>query len=222
MIITCPSCKRKYRIDEDRIKPPYQKMRCSVCGNVFTYEQPVAVDEGLPEFTVVPDVGPAARKKRKGAPLAVAVAALLVVLAGLAYLYWSNYLGASDKWLALKNIEGQETEVVGGKVFLVRGVIQNNSTKTRKYAILKAKLFDESGKVIGEHFALAGLPLSSADIRGLTPSEIDRKVAEFRLSALSAFVVVKGKAIPFSIVFPANYTSKPKQFSVEVMEAPLL
>jgi predicted Zn finger-like uncharacterized protein len=222
MIITCPSCKRKYRIDERLLKPPYQKMRCSLCGHIFTYEQPVPEDDALPEMPAARRTRPAAGKKRKGGPLFVGIAALLVILAGLAYLYWANYMGASDKWLSLRNVEGQETVIANGKVFLIKGVIYNGSTKTRKYAILKARLFDESGKVIGEHFALAGLALSSDEARNMSGPEIEKKVADFRLSSLSAFVLYKNKAIPFSIVFPGTYTSKPKEFTVEIVEAPLL
>ena len=222
MVITCPACKRKYRIDERRLKPPYQKMRCSLCGHVFTYEQPVPEDEVLPGMTPPRKARPAAGKKRKAGPLFAGIAALLVILAGLAYLYWANYMGASDKWLSLRNVEGQETVIADGKVFLIKGVIYNGSTKTRKYAILKARLFDEGGKVIGERFALAGLALTPDEVRNMSAPEIDKKVADFRLSSLSAFVLYKSKAIPFSVVFPGTYTSKPKEFTVEIMEAPLL
>jgi hypothetical protein len=52
--------------------------------------------------------------------------------------------------------------------------------------------------------------------------EIEKKVADFRLSNLSAFVLRKGGELPFSIVFPNTYTGTPKQFTVEVIESPLL
>ena len=88
--------------------------------------------------------------------------------------------------------------------------------------ILKAKLFDEHGTVIGEHFALAGLPLSAEEVRTMREGEIDKKVADFRLSSLSAFVLRKGGQLPFSIVLPDTYAGTPKEFTVEVMESPLL
>jgi hypothetical protein len=87
--------------------------------------------------------------------------------------------------------------------------------------ILKAKLFDEHGTVIGEHFALAGLPLSVEEAREMHGVEIEKKVADFRLSNLPAFVLRKGGELPFSIVFPGTYTGTPKQFTVEVVESPL-
>ena len=92
----------------------------------------------------------------------------------------------------IRNTEGQETVIKDGKIFLVKGLIANGSTKPRKYVILKAKLFDEHGTVIGEHFALAGLPLSVEEVREMRGAEIEKKVADFRLSNLSAFVLRKG------------------------------
>ncbi len=98
----------------------------------------------------------------------------------------------------------------------------NGSTKPRKYVILKARLFDEHGTVIGEHLALAGLPLSVDEVREMRSGEIEKKVADFRLSDVAAFVLHKGGQLPFSIVFPDTYTGTPKEFTVEVIESPLL
>ncbi len=228
MIITCPSCGRKYSLEDRLIKAPVQKMRCSLCGHVFVYEQGAAQEEEKDRETLTSRVeseytGATVRKKRRlGLATVVVTVALLFIAAASAYFYWVNTIGAADKWLRIQNTEGRETAIKDGKIFLIKGLIVNGSTKARKYVILKGKLFDEHGTVIGEHFALAGLPLSVEEVRGMRAAEIDKKVADFRQSNLSAFVLRKGGQLPFSVVFPNTYTGTPKEFTVEVMESPLL
>jgi predicted Zn finger-like uncharacterized protein len=226
MIIKCPSCGRKYTLEDSLIKAPFQKMRCSLCGHVFVHEQGAAREDGKDRETLTSReeyAGVTARKKRRLGLVTVVIAvALLFIAAASAYFYWVNTIGATDKWLRIRNTEGRETAIQDGKIFLIKGLIVNGSTKARKYVILKAKLFDEHGTAIGEHFALAGLPLSVEEVRTMRGGEIEKKVADFRISSLSAFVLRKGGQLPFSIVFPDTYTGSPKEFTVEVMESPLL
>ncbi len=35
MVIECENCKRKFRLDDSRIKPPGSSVRCSKCGHIF-------------------------------------------------------------------------------------------------------------------------------------------------------------------------------------------
>jgi predicted Zn finger-like uncharacterized protein len=225
MIITCPSCSRKYRLEDRLIKARFQKVRCSHCGHIFVYEHGTAQEDLEDQETLTNRDEHAeitVRKKRHlGLIISIVAIALLFIAAASAYFYWINTIGAADKWLRIRNTEGQETVTKDGKIFLIKGLIANGSTKPRKYVILKAKLFDEHGTVIGEHFALAGLPLSVEEAREMHGVEIEKKVADFRLSNLPAFVLRKGGELPFSIVFPGTYTGTPKQFTVEVVESPL-
>ena len=225
MIITCPSCGRTYRLEDRLVRTRFQKVRCSQCGHVFVYEHEAAQEDRKDEEILTDRAeytGTKVRKKRRPSLVTFVVAiALLFIAAASAYFYWMNTIGASDKWLRIRNAQGEETVIRDGKIFLIRGLIANGSTKPRKYVILKAKLFDEHGTVIGEHFALAGLPLSVGEAREMRGGEIEKKVADFRLSSLSAFVLRKGGQLPFSIVCPDTYTGTPKEFTVEVMESPL-
>jgi len=41
MIVACPSCKAKFRIDEGRIKPPGVRLRCARCQNLFAVRKRV-------------------------------------------------------------------------------------------------------------------------------------------------------------------------------------
>jgi predicted Zn finger-like uncharacterized protein len=226
MIITCPSCSRKYRLEDRLVKARFQKVRCSLCGHVFVYEHRAGQEDREDPETPTSRVEHheiTVRKKRGLRIVTFVLAiALLFIAAASAYFYWANSIGAANKWLRIRNTEGQEAVIKDGKIFLIKGLIANGSTKPRKYVILKAKLFDEHGTVIGEHFALAGLPLSAGEVREMGGPEIEKKVADFRLSNLSAFVLRKDGELPFSIVFPDTYTGTPKEFTVEIIESPLL
>jgi predicted Zn finger-like uncharacterized protein len=54
MIIQCERCRRKFRIDDSRIQPPGNRVRCSKCGNVFFVEKK---QEPPPEFKPEPSLG---------------------------------------------------------------------------------------------------------------------------------------------------------------------
>jgi len=47
MIVTCESCKTKYRLDTARLKGLESKVRCSRCGHVFTVSQEGEEDDAL-------------------------------------------------------------------------------------------------------------------------------------------------------------------------------
>jgi hypothetical protein len=217
---------KRFRLEDFLIKAPYQKMRCSVCGHLFVYEQSAGQEtpeDGLSSTDQAEWEGRSDPKiPRRGFAIYAIIVAVLLALAASAYFYWVNYPGAADRRLSIRKMEGQETAVKDGKVFLVRGLVANGSTKPRKYVILKAKLFDERGAVMTEHFALAGLPLSREEVEQMKRADLDRKVAEFRLSSLANFVLPKDKALPFAVVFPDTYSGSPRQFSVEIIEAPQL
>jgi predicted Zn finger-like uncharacterized protein len=44
MIITCESCKTKFRLDSERLKGPRSKVRCTRCGHVFAVAPPPEED----------------------------------------------------------------------------------------------------------------------------------------------------------------------------------
>ena len=54
MIIQCQACNTKFRVGDDKVKPPGIKVRCSKCGEVFFYEYnledtPIENDSSTPE-----------------------------------------------------------------------------------------------------------------------------------------------------------------------------
>ncbi len=176
-------------------------------------ERPLLSPPGIVETT-------GQKTNRRGIRILLLAILLAVILAACGYYYWVNYLGAENRWLSIQKMEGQETLIRDGRVFLIRGVVLNRSTKPRKYVILKAKLFDDKRASMGERFALAGLQITKQEIERLAKPDIDAKIADFRKSSINTFVVPSRQEMPFSIVFAEPYNSRPKEFSVEIVEAP--
>ena len=219
MTITCPECKRKYRLEDSQVKAPYQKMRCSRCGHIFVYDGGRNLKTEEKVFTGPLSAGPSAfaetpvrKKSRKGLTALVVSILILLALAAGGWYAWTNHMGAGNRWLKLQNVEGQETPIRDGKIFLIRGTVANDSTKPRKYVILKAKLFDQQGVIIGEHLALAGLPLSSDEVRQMQKSDIEKKVSEFRKANLGAFVLPPPRRCPFPSSFPIPIPESQRSF----------
>jgi predicted Zn finger-like uncharacterized protein len=227
MTITCPSCKRKYRLQDALIRSPYQKMRCSRCGHVFIHGQKYSAQEddasaGKPLLSPPGIVEREAAKRSGGKRVRILVISIVLaaILAVCGYYYWTNYPGASDRRLSIQKMEGLETVTKDGRAFFIKGVVLNRSTKARKFVILRAKLFDEQRGPMGERFVLAGLQLSKEEVEQMRKPDIEARITEFRKSNVNAFILQPSKEMPFSIVFSDPYTGKPKEFTVEIMEAP--
>jgi len=202
-------------------------MRCSRCGHVFIHGQKYSVqeDDAVAEKPLLSPPGMVETKAGRtsgGKRVRTLIISIMIalVLAVCGYYYWVNYPGASDKRLSIQKMEGLETVTKDGRAFFIKGVVLNRSTKPRKFVILKAKLFDEQRASMGERFVLAGLQLSKEEVEQMKKPDIEARITEFRKSNVNAFVLQPSREMPFSIVFSDPYAGKPKEFTVEIMEAP--
>ncbi len=227
MTITCPSCNRKYRLQDSLIRSPYQKMRCSRCGHVFVHGQKGEGEKTAPSVQKpllsppgIVEKAAKGKESRKGIRIFLLAILIAVILAAAGYYYWMNYAGASDSRLKIQKMEGQETFTRDGRAFFIRGVVANHSTKPRKFVILKARLFDEQGGFMGERFVLAGLQLTKDEVARMGKTDIEARITEFRKSNITAFTLSPAGEVPFSVIFSDPYSAKPKRFTVEIVEAP--
>jgi hypothetical protein len=227
MIVICPACRRKYRLEDSLVKSPYQKMHCSGCGHTFVGQG----EERKGGEVLPPDPAPEAPPRAKGTSamtnnraLTLVVSVLVAFFLSVAgYVYWMNYLGAGNRWLKVRKVEGQETVVKDGRVFAINGIILNGSTKPRKFVLLTAKLFDEQGAFMGQGQAVAGVALRAADMAQMETSDIEeRVVTDARKGDPANQLVYPRKEIPFCIVISGSYKGKPKEFTVQIANSPFL
>lgn len=113
MIVACPSCKAKFKIDEARIKPPGVRLRCARCQTLFAVRKRVVEQPPRPEGAAAPAAAPAARGGA-AAKILVAHGEQAVASEIQAILQKENYphLTASDGVEALMNIQRERPEVV--------------------------------------------------------------------------------------------------------------
>jgi predicted Zn finger-like uncharacterized protein len=239
MTVTCPSCGRKFNLPDAAVKSPYQKLKCSKCSHIFMLtkeevEPPKAepAKSGVTKPFAIPEPQtPEAEmpQSRKGLIIVVIALVLLAAMSGGFYYYWTNYtdlfgipMGASDKRLSIKNLEGQEIVTKEGRVFFISGTVFNGSTKPRKFLILRAKLFDKDGTVLAEKDVLAGLSFSKEKVGTLQKLDIEKKINDFKLSGEENFQLGSRKQIPFSVVFFDEGLDRAKEFTIEIIESPIL
>lgn len=167
--------------------------------------------------------------RRKGPVVLVIVLILLAALGGGFYYCWMNYtdlfgipMGANDKRLSIKGLQGQEIVTKEGKVFFISGTVGNDSTKPRKFLILRAKLFDKNGVVLSEKDVVAGLAFSKEAVAAMQKLDVEKKVNDFKLSGEENFQVGSAKQIPFSVVFFDEGFERAKEFTIEIIESPIL
>jgi predicted Zn finger-like uncharacterized protein len=216
MIVSCPSCKTKFAIDDALIKSRFQKMKCSRCHHIFSYErEPDVPEEAKAEE---PEVKPPKRR------LTVFLLVMLLLVAAAAgfYFYWVNYAGAGDTRLQIQKPEGQEIVLKDGRAFLINGYIHNGSTKARRFFRLRAKIFDRDGSPVGEKESLAGLVVTREEIQGVHKQEVQRRINEFRLAPIETFQADRDKELPFALIFTEGEFAKVKTFSVEIIDSPPL
>ncbi len=241
MIVTCPSCGRKFNLPDDAIKSPYQKLKCSRCSHIFMLAkeereaaevpeaEPVKSEVGAPSVPELEALGAERPPRRKGPIILVIVLVLLAALGAGSYYCWTNYtdllgmpMGASDKRLTIKDLQGQEIVTKEGKVFFISGMVANDSTKPRKFLILRAKLFDKEGVVLSEKDVVAGLSFTKESIAGMQKLAVEKKINDFKLSGEENFQVGSKKQIPFSVVFFDEGFERAKEFTIEIIESPIL
>jgi predicted Zn finger-like uncharacterized protein len=245
MTVACPFCHTKYSLNENVVKSAQQKMRCSKCGQVFIHPvieaesgdrapEQAAAHPSFAEIAAQVGIGEdvqeevpgqreeAATKPRIGLKATIIVLFILILLCAAGYFYWMNYMGAGDRWLRIGRLEGQEVVVQDGRVFLATGLVSNGSTKGRKTIVLRVKLFDREGKIIKEKDSLAGMLLSKQQIPAMQKSDIEKRIAAFKLAPAETFRVEAGKEIPFSISFFDHDFGKAKEFTVEIIKSSYL
>jgi len=175
MIVTCPSCDAKYRVEPAALEARGGRVRCASCGHGWQVEaEALTLSEpaerpasAAPEPAPAPslrDKPAAAIRARSEARLGVA-AAFAVVMGG-AVLMRADVVSAFPRAAGAYAAIGLETHPLGLAVedlvasfedsddgapaLVVEGVVRNTTGRIRRTAPLKAMALDADGQVLAE------------------------------------------------------------------------
>ena len=202
MIINCPSCKTRYKVEPAQFGPKGRRVRCTSCGNLWTemapedFPQPVDVDEPLipddpePASAALADAWEVPGKSRGSvmgwAAFAAVVAAILVVGAlakGSIVRAWPpaqrlymaiGFPAAGPKsWLNIV-VVSHDQAIKGGRTILVlKGRVTNTSDEVRDVPQLHAWIRADDARELADW-------TFSAEQARLLPGETARFVTRFQ------------------------------------------
>lgn len=231
LIVTCESCNTKFRLDPSRLKAGKRKLRCSRCGNVFSFEsneeevqdkkdileEPVSASmetEFPPSFYPSP---PPARKRLFSLPVIIVFAVVLFIAGGTLWTLkqHSSILsdqgagekgkGGTDQLSAIKvlnNIQPYFSENAQvGQIFVVAGEVVNESSRPVSFVMIEGRLYNNNYTPIMTQRCYLGNVLSPEDLSRLSITEIQNRMMNREGKNLSNVNIPKGKHIPFMLVF---------------------
>jgi predicted Zn finger-like uncharacterized protein len=177
MIVRCPRCDTRFKLDPERIKGETATVRCSRCRHIF----PVRRSEAAPqeEITARPPrevMGPAPPRKRKRLWLPFLLVFVLCA-AGAAALWlrfpWSNARQSVPENMGINLLHLEETHGYfidnekAGQLFVIEGRVRNDFTTPRRWILLRARLYTTDGKEAKQQLFYAGNLLSRGQLQSL-------------------------------------------------------
>lgn len=179
MIVTCPSCEAKYRVEETALAARRGRVKCASCHFVWTVEgaapalEPAPAPEPAPSLQDKPHAAIRARAASRARRTRVAVegagwagvAACLMVVLGAAFLFrvdvveaWPRSAGAyaavgldvDPVGLAVEELQAELIEEDGAPVLVVEGLVRNTARDGRAAPPLTAQVLDAAGAVLAE------------------------------------------------------------------------
>jgi len=227
MVLTCPECTTKFRLDDNRIPPEGAKVRCSKCQHVFRVEK---LDSELPSRAPAPPLPEpvpgyteewVTLKKRSGRKASILALAIVFLLAAGGFVFYEksedfnkawDYIAALRQYLAVwEEKEGKITldklrgfyveNRLMGRIFVIEGQAVNQWNESRSFIRVKGTLLNTQGQKVQESGAYCGNILSEKDLKEMTKEAIHKSLSSQFGISFSNMNIPPGKAVPFMIVF---------------------
>ncbi|NWF94192.1 MAG: zinc-ribbon domain-containing protein [Syntrophaceae bacterium] len=185
-----------------------------------------------------------ARSERRGPSLFFAILVALVLLAfGLFYLWtesgyggkvyspleypiqkatelWAKIWGAEREGLIIKDLNRYDERIGETPLLVIEGKLDNQSRFTKKLVKVKVTIYGEKRAKLAEKETVCGRVISQEELRNL-PETFFKGEMMIRPKTEKEMVVPPKKVAPFMVVFK-NLSATPKEFLVEIVEAPNL
>lgn len=227
MILSCPECSTKFRLDDSRVPSGGAKVRCSRCQHIFQVEKPKSEPPAPapppslrePALDYTPEW--AALKKRSSRKASFLALALIFLLAAGAFIFYEKSDDVAKAWdyvtslrqylaiweekegkIALEKLRGFYVDNQWmGRIFVIEGQAVNLWNESRSFIRVKGTLLNSQGQKVLESRAFCGNILSEKDLREMTKEAMQKSLSSQFGISFSNMNVPPGKAVPFMIVF---------------------
>jgi hypothetical protein len=184
------------------------------------------------------------RRERRGPSLFFAVLVVLILLVfGLFYLWtesgfggkpyslleypiqkvielWAQIWGTEREGLIVRDLNRYDERMKEIPLFVIEGKVNNQSRFTKRHIKIKVAIFDQNKVKLAEKEALCGRIISPEELKNLPEAFFEGEMV-IRPKTDKEMITPPGKAIPFMVVFK-NLSATPKEFQIEIVEAPNL
>lgn len=230
MIITCPECLTKFKLDDGRVPAGGAKVRCSKCQHVFQVQkepsQPPAPSVEIPPKEFSEEFEEWLGRKRPPGRRFPSLTLLIVVLilagvgygafviwqksadfwkAGISLSAFKQYLGLREEtegYISVEKLRGYYLESTKfGKVFVIEGQAINHWKEPRSFLKVKGILLDAKGGKVAEKVAYCGNILSEKDLKELDREAIEKSLSSQFGISFSNVNIPPNNSVPFMIAF---------------------
>ncbi len=180
-----------------------------------------------------------ARRKGLSGLLLIILLVILVLLGGIVALNFiaSQYLPKSLSLFKFKSDEGREIMDAGtsklsfkgvtgtfiqsartGQLFVIKGMVVNEYSKSRSYILVKGTILDSKGQVVTRKLAYAGNTFPENKIKEMTLDQINEQLKNRPGNGNINVDITPGRAIPFMIIL-GNLPEDLSEFTVEAVSS---
>ena len=121
--------------------------------------------------------------------------------------------------LSFKGVTGSFVQSTkAGQLFVIKGMVSNEYSKSRSFILVKGTILDDKGKVVKGKMAYAGNTIAEKQIKGMTLEQINGELKKRPGKGNINVNVGPNRAIPFMIIL-GNLPENLSEFTVEAVSS---
>jgi predicted Zn finger-like uncharacterized protein len=133
---------------------------------------------------------------------------------------WQQIWGSEKEGLIVRDLNRYDEKIGEVPLFVIEGKVNNQSRSTKKHIRIKVAIFDQNKVKLAEKETVCGRTIGREELKNL-PDTFFKGEIVIRPKTEKEMITPPGKAIPFIVIFK-NLSTQPKEFQVEIVEAPNL
>jgi len=133
---------------------------------------------------------------------------------------WQQIWGSEKEGLIVRDLNGYDEKIGEVPLFVIEGKVNNQSRFTKKHIKIKVTIFDQKRAKLAEKETICGRLIGREELQTL-PAPFFKGEMVVRPKTEKEMFAPPGKAIPFMVIFK-KLSTQPKEFQVEIVEAPNL